>query len=72
MSKQKKELTSDIAEPAYNTIGKGYSKYRQPDTRIVDLLYSLLNLPSDSVIADIGAGTGNYISPQPTTLAVSD
>lgn len=51
---------SDIFEPAYNTIGKGYTKHRQADIRIVDLLYSLLNLPNGSVIADIGAGTGNY------------
>lgn len=44
----------------YNKIGIGYKKHRQADTRIVDVLYSLLNRPSGSVIADIGAGTGNY------------
>ncbi len=60
MSKQKKELMSDMVEPTYNTIGKGYTKYRQADIRIVDLLYSLLNLPSGSVVADIGAGAGSY------------
>lgn len=60
MSKQKKELTSDMVEPTYDTIGKGYTKHRQADIRIVDLFYSLLNLPSGSVIADIGAGTGSY------------
>ncbi len=60
MSEQEKELTNDIVEPVYNIIGKGYTKYRQADTRIVDLLHSLLNLPSRSIIAAIGAGTGNY------------
>ena len=44
----------------YDKIGVRYKKHRQADTRIVDVLYSLLNLPPGSVIADIGAGTGNY------------
>ena len=44
----------------YNSIGVGYNHTRQPDKRIVERLIELLNLPLGSVIADIGAGTGNY------------
>ena len=47
-------------KPVYDSIGVGYTQHRQADERIVDALYSLLNLPPDSVVADIGAGTGNY------------
>jgi ubiquinone/menaquinone biosynthesis C-methylase UbiE len=49
-----------LAKPLYNKIGIGYSKYRHADSRIVDTLCALLNLPRGSIIADIGAGTGNY------------
>ncbi|MEH2291185.1 class I SAM-dependent methyltransferase [Nostoc sp.] len=44
----------------YNSIGQQYSETRIPDIRIVNQLINLLNLPKDSVIADIGAGTGGY------------
>ena len=44
----------------YNSIGQNYNRTRQADSRIVDRLISLLNLPKDSTIADVGAGTGNY------------
>ncbi|MEY2830961.1 MAG: hypothetical protein RLZZ574_219 [Cyanobacteriota bacterium] len=44
----------------YNSIGKNYNATRQPDHRIVAELISLLDLPTGSTIADIGAGTGNY------------
>ena len=44
----------------YNSIGKGYNYSRKPDKRIVQCLINLLDLPLGSVIADIGAGTGNY------------
>lgn len=44
----------------YNSIGRGYNLTRQPDSRIVNLLIDLLDLPINSAIADIGAGTGNY------------
>lgn len=44
----------------YNSIGKQYAKTRVPDRRIVNQLIALLDLPSGSAIADIGAGTGNY------------
>ncbi|MEH2435928.1 MAG: class I SAM-dependent methyltransferase [Nostoc sp.] len=44
----------------YNSIGQQYSKTRVPDIRIVNKLINLLNLPKNSIIADIGAGTGGY------------
>ena len=44
----------------YDSLGKGYNQTRQPDPRIVDQLLSWLDLPEQSIIADIGAGTGNY------------
>ncbi|MCC5624529.1 class I SAM-dependent methyltransferase [Nostoc sp. CHAB 5715] len=46
--------------PIYNSIGQQYSKTRVPDIRIVNKLIDLLNLPKNSIIADIGAGTGGY------------
>jgi ubiquinone/menaquinone biosynthesis C-methylase UbiE len=44
----------------YDTIGKTYRKTRRADERIAARLMELLSLPLDSVVADIGAGTGNY------------
>jgi ubiquinone/menaquinone biosynthesis C-methylase UbiE len=44
----------------YDIIGQSYSKSRQADPRIVDSLLNLLALEKGSVVADIGAGTGNY------------
>lgn len=44
----------------YNAIGENYNRNRTADKRIVDTLIRLLNLPRGSVVADIGAGTGNY------------
>jgi ubiquinone/menaquinone biosynthesis C-methylase UbiE len=44
----------------YNSIGQGYNRTRQPDSRIVERLISLLNLCKGKTIADVGAGTGNY------------
>ena len=46
--------------PRYNTIGTSYRQTRRADPRIAHHLIKLLDLPSASVIADIGAGTGNY------------
>ncbi|MBW4426516.1 MAG: class I SAM-dependent methyltransferase [Nostoc desertorum CM1-VF14] len=46
--------------PIYNSIGQQYSKTRVTDQRIVNTLVNLLNLPKDSIIADIGAGSGGY------------
>jgi ubiquinone/menaquinone biosynthesis C-methylase UbiE len=44
----------------YNSIGKNYNATRHADKRIVAELISWLDLPYSSIIADIGAGTGNY------------
>jgi ubiquinone/menaquinone biosynthesis C-methylase UbiE len=44
----------------YDSIGKKYNQSRKPDLRIVDRLINLLDLPTGSLIADLGAGTGNY------------
>lgn len=44
----------------YDSIGQSYSKFRIPDSRIVDSLLGLLRLEKEDAIADIGAGTGGY------------
>ena len=44
----------------YNSIGRGYNRHRRADPRIVEKFITLLNLPPGSLIADVGAGTGNY------------
>ncbi|MEW6184641.1 MAG: class I SAM-dependent methyltransferase [Thermodesulfobacteriota bacterium] len=49
-----------MKEKIYNTIGINYRANRRADQRIVANLRELLNLPTGAVIADIGAGTGNY------------
>jgi SAM-dependent methyltransferase len=46
--------------PIYDSIGQQYTKTRVPDIRIVNTLIDLLNQPKNSIIADIGAGTGGY------------
>lgn len=46
--------------PVYDSIGQSYSKFRLPDPRIVASLVNLLQLEQGSLVADIGAGTGNY------------
>ena len=46
----------------YDTIGNTYASTRAADPRIVDKLVQLLNLPEESRILDVGAGTGNYSS----------
>jgi ubiquinone/menaquinone biosynthesis C-methylase UbiE len=45
----------------FDAIGKTYNKTRVADDRIVSELIRLADLgPGDHIIADIGAGTGNY------------
>lgn len=44
----------------YDAIGKNYQVNRAADPNIVEKIIELLNLPTGSIIADIGAGTGNY------------
>ena len=47
-------------EPIYNSIGNNYNINRVADSRITENIIELLGLNPGSVIADIGAGTGNY------------
>jgi ubiquinone/menaquinone biosynthesis C-methylase UbiE len=49
-----------MIEAIYNSIGTNYNANRGADSRIINIIDELLDLPSGSVIADIGAGTGNY------------
>jgi ubiquinone/menaquinone biosynthesis C-methylase UbiE len=44
----------------YDKIGKNYSVHRRADYRITGCLIDYLNIPRNSIIADIGAGSGNY------------
>jgi len=44
----------------YNTIGNSYNLNRSADIRITNTIFDLFDLPAGSLIADIGAGTGNY------------
>lgn len=44
----------------FDTIGKSYSVTRQTDPRIFKAIIEYLDLKPSAVIADIGAGTGNY------------
>jgi len=44
----------------YDSIGITYNRTRAADPRITAFIRELLDLPQDSIIADIGAGTGNY------------
>lgn len=44
----------------YNKIGRDYNLNRYADSRIINNLIELINVPNESLIADIGAGTGNY------------
>jgi len=46
--------------PIHDSIGVSYIKTRCADPRIVDAIVKLLGLPGGSLVADIGAGTGNY------------
>ena len=44
----------------YDHIGIGYTKHRCADPGIVEALVRALGLASPAILADIGAGTGNY------------
>jgi ubiquinone/menaquinone biosynthesis C-methylase UbiE len=44
----------------YDEIGRNYSIQRRADRRITGCLIDHLNIPKNSTIADIGAGSGNY------------
>ena len=58
-SKRRPNLQASTRTP-YDTIGQSYTATRRPDPRIVDSLIRLLALPEGSLLADVGAGTGNY------------
>ncbi len=49
-----------MSDAAYDVIGESYNKNRTADKRILKTIVDLLNLPAGKIIADIGAGTGNY------------
>ena len=44
----------------YNNIGSNYNQTRNADTRIYNILISLLGCNQNEKILDVGAGTGNY------------
>lgn len=44
----------------YDSIGNGYTATRAADPRITARLIELLDLPGESSLLDVGAGTGNY------------
>jgi ubiquinone/menaquinone biosynthesis C-methylase UbiE len=46
--------------PLYDSIGTNYKAHRKADLRIVSALCEALNLGYGDIVADIGAGTGNY------------
>jgi len=49
-----------MGEVVYNSIGKSYNRNRAADNRVLHTIKTLLDLPAGSLIADVGAGTGNY------------
>ncbi len=49
-----------MSDTTYDVIGESYNTYRTADKRILKTIIELLNLPAGKLIADIGAGTGNY------------
>ncbi len=49
-----------MSEAIYDEIGVGYIHGRCADQRLATALLNLLALPPRSVLAEIGAGTGNY------------
>ncbi len=44
----------------YDEIGAGYVHGRCADQRLANALLNLLAVPPGSILAEIGAGTGNY------------
>lgn len=49
-----------MSNATYDVIGDSYNKNRTADNRILKTIIDLLDLPAGKLIADIGAGTGNY------------
>jgi len=50
----------DVNSTTYDSIGSNYNQNRTADHRVLAVIKELLELPSGSTIADVGAGTGNY------------
>jgi ubiquinone/menaquinone biosynthesis C-methylase UbiE len=46
--------------PVYDQIGPGYARHRCADPRIVESIAKTMGLAPPGILADIGAGTGNY------------
>jgi ubiquinone/menaquinone biosynthesis C-methylase UbiE len=46
--------------PTYESIGRGYSRHRVADPRIVRRLSQMLGPPENGAGIEVGAGTGNY------------
>ncbi len=44
----------------FNSIAVTYNQTRAADFHIINTLVALLDLPSGKIVADVGAGTGNY------------
>jgi ubiquinone/menaquinone biosynthesis C-methylase UbiE len=49
-----------MRQTLYDSIGRNYNNHRTADPRIISAIRDMLNLPTGSTVADIGAGTGNY------------
>jgi ubiquinone/menaquinone biosynthesis C-methylase UbiE len=49
-----------MIDPIYNHIGRVYNASRRAEPAVVTALTGLLGLAPGSVVADVGAGTGNY------------
>ena len=49
-----------MSDIAYDRIGQSYNRHRTADKRILKIIIDRLNLPKGKLVADIGAGTGNY------------
>ncbi len=49
-----------MSDATYDVIGDSYNRNRMADRRILQQMIELLSLPAGRLIADIGAGTGNY------------
>lgn len=47
-------------ERLFDVIGKDYRSPRRADPRIVGRRIERLRLPAGALVADVGAGTGNY------------
>jgi ubiquinone/menaquinone biosynthesis C-methylase UbiE len=60
VSSKKIELEHRIQKMLFNKIGETYNKTRAADGRIISELIRLLDLQKGAIVADIGAGTGNY------------